>query len=56
MDSSSHMVLAGGRLRPVQGAIDKGGKGRFKWESRKAVSAGIRVKELNNYVSSKITL
>ena len=32
--------------RPAQEAIDEGGNGRFKAEPRKAVSAGIRGKEL----------
>ena len=35
-----------GRLRPVRGAIDEGDIGRYEGEPRKAVSAGIRGKEL----------
>ncbi len=46
MDLSRHMVLAGGRLRPVRGAIDEGDIGRYEEGPRKAVSAGIRGKEL----------
>ena len=40
------MVLAGGQFQPVKGAIDEGGNGRFKGEPQKAVSAGIKGKEL----------
>ena len=35
-----------GRLRPVRGAIDEGDIGRYEEGPRKAVSAGIRGKEL----------
>ena len=36
----------GGRFRPVRGAIDEGDIGRQEGEPRKAVSSGIRGKEL----------
>ena len=37
-----------GRFRPVRGAIDEGDIGRYEGEPRKAVSAGIRGKELRD--------
>ena len=40
------MVLAGGQFQPVKGAIDEGDIGRFQGEPQKAVSAGIRVKDV----------
>ena len=37
-----------GRLRPVRGAIGEGDIGRYEGKPRKAVSAGIRGKELTS--------